>query len=213
MLFLARHLVHSCEIPPSDHEIHCRCPNLRLCLGIILGISLGMKSSFDTRPKSRPRPQPHDMVISSFPRSSLPSQHLCKALQTASLPQENVSQQFSRIGSAPDIYTKTDAQKRLQLLTQLVRILQSRCSVGGNEVESFKWFFVEIWRFRLDHLDGHDTKRPDIDFGTILLLFDDFGRHPVGSANHGGTLRFGLGEFGTEAKVSWVELVCISQKS
>jgi hypothetical protein len=34
-------------------------------------------------------------------------------------------------------------------------------------------------------------------------LFDDFGRHPVGCADHGGALGALFGQLGTETEIGW----------
>jgi hypothetical protein len=139
--------------------------------------------------------------FSSFPRIVLPSQHLCQAGETAAIRHEVVRQQFICSGSAFDIDTKTDAKECLELSAELVWVLQSRRAVGGDQEESFQGFFIQVRWFGFDHLNSHDAERPNIDLGTVFLLFDHFWRHPVGSAHHGCTLRLGLGKLGAETKI------------
>jgi hypothetical protein len=115
-------------------------------------------------------------------------------------------EKFIRTCSATDVNAETDRQERLKLLAKFLRLLQSRCTVGSNEVESLERFLIEVGWLRLDHLNGHDTKRPDINLWTIFFLLNDFRSHPVRSSDHGGTLGFTLSKFGTESKISYTGL-------
>ena len=92
-------------------------------------------------------------------------------------------------------------QKHLQFPTEPIRVFERRGSVGRDEEQSLQWLFVEIWRFRLDHFNRHDPQGPHVHLGAVFLLLDDFRGHPVRGANHGGTLRLLIREFGTKAKV------------
>lgn len=124
--------------------------------------------------------------------------------------QEVMLKKLKSGGSASDVHTETDRQECLQLLAQFLRFLQAWSTVGSDEIKSLEWFLVEIWWFRLDHFNSHDTQGPDIDLGTILLLLDNLGSHPVRSTHHGSTLRFRLGELGAESKIGCIELESIS---
>lgn len=156
------------------------------------------------------------MVAASLPRHSrsfnLPSHLLripLKAQQLRQIPQrtpplqEIMLQQLIRTRATPNIHTQTNTQESLELLAQLFGFLEAWGPVGGDEVECFEGFLVEVGGFGFDHLDGHDAKGPDVDFGAVFFLLDDFGRHPVGGADHGCAFGFCFGEFGAEAKVSW----------
>ena len=54
-------------------------------------------------------------------------------------------------------------------------------------------------RFNLRHTDHHDPQTPNLNFGAVLFVSDDFGSHPVGQTNHSSPLHIGQG---TETKVS-----------
>ena len=43
---------------------------------------------------------------------------------------------------------------------------------------------------------------PDVHFAAVFFLLDDFGRHPVRGADHGGAFGALFGEFGAEAEIS-----------
>lgn len=107
------------------------------------------------------------------------------------------------VGRSPalDIHAQTDGQESFQLFTELLWLLEAGCAIGSNEIKSFERLFVQVGWLGLDHLNCHDTQGPDINLGTVLFLLDDFGSHPVRRANHSGSLRFGLCEFGAEAKI------------
>lgn len=117
-----------------------------------------------------------------------------------------MSQQLVSSSTASNIYAKTNAQEGLELLAQLLGLLQARCTVGGNQVESLEGLLIEIWGLGLDHLNSHNTQRPAVNLGSILLLLDHLGRHPVGCTDHGGTLALRLSQLGTEAKVSDLDM-------
>lgn len=131
----------------------------------------------------------------------LPTQQLCQAGEAAASLKELVSQQLVGGSTAANVHTKTNAQEGFQLLAQLLRLLQTGGAVGGDQVESLERLLVQIWRLGLDHLDSHDTQRPAVDLGSVLLLLDNLWRHPVGRADHGGTLALRLGQLSAEAKV------------
>lgn len=112
-------------------------------------------------------------------------------------------QQLARVGSTSDVDAQTHAQETLELLAQRLWLLQRRSTIGRDQVQRLERFFVQIRRLVLDHLDRHDTERPDVDFGTVFFLLDDLGRHPVGRTHHGRTLRLLIGEFGAETEIGW----------
>lgn len=115
--------------------------------------------------------------------------------------QELVSSKLLRCGSRLDIHTKTHTQESLQLLAQLLRLLQSRRAVRRNQVQRLERLLIQIRRLGLDHFDCHNAERPDVDFAAVLFLLDDFGRHPVRRANHGGALGALFGELRAEAEI------------
>lgn len=131
----------------------------------------------------------------------LPTQQLSQTSEAAASLKELVRQQLISSSTAADVYAKTDAQEGLELLAQLLWLLQTRCTVGGNQVQGLEGLLVEVWGLGLDHLNSHDTQRPAVDLGSILLLLDHLGRHPVWRANHGSTLALRLSQLSTEAKV------------
>lgn len=92
--------------------------------------------------------------------------------------------QLGRTSSTLNIHAKTYAQEGLQILAQLVWRLQSRSAIGRDQPQSLEWFFVEVWWFRLDHLNSHDPEGPYVDFTAILFLLYHFRGHPVWCADH-----------------------------
>jgi len=115
--------------------------------------------------------------------------------------QELMPPQLLRRSPTLHIHTKTHTQESLQLLAQLLRLLQPGRAIRRNQVQRLQRLLVQVRRLGLDHLDGHDAEGPDVDFAAVLLLLDDFGRHPIGRADHGGALVALLGELGAEAEV------------
>lgn len=115
--------------------------------------------------------------------------------------QELMPAQLLRRRSTLNVDAQANTQESLELLTQLLRLLQPRRAVRRNQIKRLERLLVQIRRFGLDHFDGHDAERPDVDFGAVFFLLDDFGGHPVGSADHGGAFGALLGEFGAEAEV------------
>jgi len=116
-------------------------------------------------------------------------------------------QQFSRARATLDVDAEADAQERFELAAEFLGRFEARRAVCGDEVEGFKRFFVQVGGFGLDHLNGHDAERPDVDFRAVFFLLDHFGRHPVGGANHGGALALGFGELSAETEVGCDEVV------
>lgn len=115
--------------------------------------------------------------------------------------QEIVLDELIRRRTALDIHAETHRQESFQLLTELLGFLQPGSTVGGDEVEGLERLLVQVRRLRLDQLNGHDTERPDIDLGAVLLLLDNLGSHPVGRADHGGAFGLGFGQLGAETKI------------
>lgn len=133
--------------------------------------------------------------------SLLEAQEFTQTRQRASMLQKLMSSKFFRCCSRLDVYAQTDTQECLQFFAQLLGLFQSRRAVCRNEIQRFQRLFVQVRRLRLNHLNRHDAKRPDIDFGAILLLLDDLGSHPIWRADHGSTLRSLFRELGAEAKI------------
>ena len=67
-------------------------------------------------------------------------------------------EQFGGRSAERDVDAKTDTQEMLEILTELLRRFEGRSAICRDEVECFERFFVEVRRFILDHLDGHDAK-------------------------------------------------------
>ena len=114
-----------------------------------------------------------------------------------------------------NVDAETHGQEGLELLAKFLGFLQARRTVRGNEIKCLQRLFVEVGRLRLDHFNRHDTKRPNVDLWAVFLLFDNLRCHPIRRSNHGGSLRFGFGEFGTETEISCAALVadtCWTQK-
>lgn len=101
---------------------------------------------------------------------------------------------------------KADAQESLKLLRQFLRLLEPGSAVCCDQVKSLERLFVQVWRFRLNHLDSHDTERPDVDLGAVLFLLHDLGCHPVWCTDHGGTLGALLGKLSAEAEISDLDI-------
>jgi len=137
----------------------------------------------------------------------LPPQQFGQTGEAAAHLQEFMGEQFVSRGTAADIHTETHAQERLEFPARLLRLLQPWGSVCRDEIQCLQGLFIQVRRLGLDHLDRHDTQRPAVDLGAVLLLLDHLGCHPVRCADHGGTLVLGLGELGTEAEISWKRLV------
>jgi hypothetical protein len=130
-------------------------------------------------------------------------QQLTQGGQTTPTLQEVMANQLARASSRLDINAKAHRQESLELLGQLVRLLETRRTVRSDKVKSFEGLLVQVRRFRLDHLDSHDTQRPDVNLVAILLLLDDLGRHPVRCSDHGCALGALFGELGAETKIRW----------
>lgn len=86
-------------------------------------------------------------------------------------------------------------------MRQVLLVLDGRCAVGGDQVKSPQRGFRQVWRFTLNHFDGHNTQTPDIDLATILFARDHFGCHPVRRADHRVTLVVRVVDLSTEAKI------------
>ena len=141
-------------------------------------------------------------------RCSSKLQHVNQTRQAAaSTLQEITSENFTGRGAVLDIDGEALTQEDFELSAQLVRVLERRGSVRGDEPEGFEGFFVEVRGFGFDHFDGHDAEGPHVDFAAVFFLFDDLGGHPVGCAHHGGTLGFLIGEFGAETEVGCNEIL------
>ena len=60
---------------------------------------------------------------------------------------------------------------------------------------------VEVGRFSIDHLNGHNSQRPEINFRAVLFAGDHFGGHPVRSADHCRSLRLLRADLRTETEI------------
>lgn len=90
--------------------------------------------------------------------SLLPAEQLSETSQAASSLQEFVGEELIGGSTAVDIDAEADAQESLELLAELLGLLETGGSVGGNEVEGLQGLFVQVGGFRLNHFDGHDTQ-------------------------------------------------------
>ena len=144
------------------------------------------------------------MLVISMLRSRPKLQHIHQTRQATPPPLQKISSQnLTRRRAILHINRQTLAQKHLQLPTQLVRVLERRGAVRGDEEERFEGFFVEVRGLGFDHFDGHDAEGPHVHFAAVFFLLDDFGSHPVGRADHSGAFGFLVGEFGAESEVGW----------
>lgn len=85
---------------------------------------------------------------------------------------------------------------------QVVFIFDGRRAIGGDEVKGSQWRFRQVWGLALDHLDGHDTQTPNVNFAAILLTSNNFRGHPIWSSNHGVALILRVVDLGTETEIS-----------
>jgi hypothetical protein len=134
------------------------------------------------------------------------SQKLGEHVGVASSLEEIVSTKLLSSSTRLDINTQADAKETLKLLAKGFRLLQTWCTVGGDQVKCLQRLLVKVWRLGFDHLDSHDTQRPDVDLAAVFLLLDNFRSHPVGSSNHGGTLAALFGQFGTETEIGNLDI-------
>ena len=132
-----------------------------------------------------------------------PTEQFCQTCEATTSLQELMGQKLFGGGTAADVDTETDAEEGLELLAQFLGFLQTRSTIGGNEVQRFERFLVQVWRLRLDHFNSHNSKRPAVNLGAVFLLFDHFRGHPVRSSHHRGTLVLGVGQFGAESEIRW----------
>ncbi len=128
-------------------------------------------------------------------------QQIRKAGQRAARLQKVVRQQLAGAGAALDVDAQAHGQKRLEVLGDLVGLLEARRAVGGDEVERLERLLVQVRWLRLNHFNGHDAERPNVDLGAVRLLLHHLRRHPVRRADHRRALALRLGELGAEAKV------------
>ena len=137
-------------------------------------------------------------------RSGAEFEHIDQTSQTATPAlQEITHQDLGRGGTVLDVDRQALAQKHFELAAEFVRVFESGGAVGGDEVEGFEGFFVEVGGLGFDHFDGHDAEGPHVHFAAVFFLLDDFGGHPVRCADHCGALRFLICEFGAEAEIGW----------
>jgi len=60
------------------------------------------------------------------------------------------------------INAETSVEKIAKLIRQTFSFLNVRFSILSYQINSFQRRFVEIWRFTVQHLQRHDTQRPDV---------------------------------------------------
>lgn len=128
-------------------------------------------------------------------------QQLPQTRQRTAMLQELMPPELLSSSATLNIHAQTNRQESLQLLRQLLGLLEPRGAIRRDQVKRLQGLLVQVRGFGLDHLDGHDAQRPDVDFTAVFLLLDDLGRHPVWGADHGGALAALLGQFGAEAEV------------
>jgi len=86
-------------------------------------------------------------------------------------------------------------------------LLDLRCAIGCDEPKSTQRTLVEVWWFSLNHLNGHDAQRPNIDLATVLFAGDNLWCHPVWRSYHGRTLVVVLVDLSAEPKIGYKLLV------
>lgn len=146
------------------------------------------------------------MVLSFPPLLSMPPllskpQQLGQAGGGAASAQKFMPAQLLGRGTALDIDAQADAQKALEFLAQLLRLLEPGRAVGGDEVQRLERLLVQVRRLRLNHLNRHDAERPNVDFAAVFLLLDHLGRHPVRCADHGCAFGALFRQLGAEAEI------------
>jgi hypothetical protein len=79
--------------------------------------------------------------------------------------------------------------------------LDRGCSVGCDQPERTQRAFIQVWRLSLNHLDSHDTQRPDVNLSAIFLSRNNLGSHPIRGAYHGGTLVVALVDLSAKSEI------------
>jgi hypothetical protein len=74
----------------------------------------------------------------------LPAEQLSQTSQAASGLQEFVGEELIRGSAALNVDAEADAQERLKLLAELLGLLETGGSVGGNKVEGLQGLFVQV---------------------------------------------------------------------
>ncbi len=97
----------------------------------------------------------------------------------------------------------------METLRQIFGILNLRCPVRRDQEQRSERTLIQVWGLALDHLNGHDTQRPNIDLAAVFLARYDFGRHPVGCANHGCAFSVGLVDLSAESEVGWGDVLVL----
>lgn len=75
--------------------------------------------------------------------------------------------------------------------------------IGSDQVERAEGRFSQVGRLAFDHLNGHDAERPDVYFTAVFFARDNFGRHPVGCADHGCAFVVRFIDLGAESEIGW----------
>lgn len=60
---------------------------------------------------------------------------------------------------------------------------------------------VQVGRLSFHHLNGHDTQRPNVDFGPVSLPGHHLRSHPVRRSHHGAAFALLWSDLGAEAEV------------
>lgn len=107
------------------------------------------------------------------------------------LTQERMREQFRSGSPLYGIPHEHAIEEVLQPARHLVRVLQLWRRHVPDSAHRLQRRLVEERRLAVDHLDDHDSKRPDVHLRTVRKPRDDLGRHPVRRADQ----RFALGQF------------------
>jgi len=126
--------------------------------------------------------------------------------------EEGMPQHLVGRRSLLDVHFEAFVKEVLEDGGQLVPLLDLRFAIGGDQVERPQGILVEIRRLSLNHLDGHDPERPDVNFGSVVLSGDHLRGHPVRRPNHCCPLVLLRRDLSTEAEVCQLDLAIHPQK-
>lgn len=86
-------------------------------------------------------------------------EHVHEASEAATAAaQEVAGEYFLRGRPHGDVHGKTLTQEDLEFAADLVGILESGSTVGGDEEQRFQGLFVQVRWLLLDHFNCHDPK-------------------------------------------------------